>query len=111
MMDEIEPELTDHDNIIALAASRAMAAYHRSNPCLQLCHPEWLGDVVVGTTVKCRHFSALQTDRRQDDDRHITPLTYSMARLEAIDVGETDVQNYDVGCFEGDLGKALFTRD
>ena len=60
---------------------------------LQFLHPEGLGDVVVGATVESEHLALLAVESGKDDHRHVRPLPQPPADLDAVDVGETEVEH------------------
>ncbi len=63
----------------------------------QLGDTERLGDVVVGPEVEGLDFSGLQSPGRQDDHRHARPLTDALEDGDAVDIGQAEVQEDEVG--------------
>ena len=63
----------------------------------QLVHAERLGDVVVGARVKGCDLLSLRDPRGQDDDRHGRPSPKASDHVDAVDVGESEIEYDRVG--------------
>ena len=59
--------------------------------------PKGLAEVVVGAGVERRDLVALLAARREHDDRHRGPLAQPPHHLEAVHVGQAEVEDHDVG--------------
>ena len=56
-----------------------------------------LGNVVVGAELERQHLIDLLVLRRQHDDRHRAELANFLARLDAVEHGQHDVEHDEVG--------------
>ena len=65
----LEPVGADHRLLFALAS----AAQDGVQPSDELARPEWLGDVVIGPSLQGAHLLLFFPDRRENQDRHLTP--------------------------------------
>ena len=63
----------------------------------QLAEPERLHDVVVGTELETDDTVDLVAARRHDDDRDVGLRAQPATQLEAVEVGEAEVEQHDVG--------------
>ena len=59
----------------------------------QLRRPERLRHVVVGAGRERPHLLLLLADRGEDDDRHLAPLAQPLGHLDAVDVGQHQVED------------------
>ena len=73
----------------------------------QLAGAEGLGQVVVGAGVERGDLVALLAARRQHDDRHVRPLAQAPDHLQAVDVGQAEIEDDDVGLARGHLDQAV----
>ncbi len=67
----------------------------------ELAHAERLGDVVVGAGVERRDLLALRLARGEDDDGHVGPAAEAGDHVEPGDVGESEVEDDEVGPVSG----------
>ena len=58
--------------------------------------PNGLVDVVVGSAVEGRDLAVLGLGRREHDDGDVAPLADPPAHLQAVDVGQAEVEDHDV---------------
>jgi hypothetical protein len=63
----------------------------------QLPDGERLGDVVVGAAVEGRHLVRFRSPSGEDDDRDSRPLPQPADDVEAVQIGQPEVQNDEVG--------------
>lgn len=68
----------------------------------QLAEAEGLDHVVVGAQLEAHHAVDLVAPRRQEDDGHVGQGPHPPAHLVAVDVGQADVEQHDVGNGGGD---------
>ena len=73
------------------------AAQRGPQPGEQLVHPERLGHVVVGAGVERRDLVRLRVARRQHDDRHALHAAQPADHVDAVDAGQPEVEDDDVG--------------
>jgi hypothetical protein len=73
------------------------AADGGAQPGHQLVHAERLGDVVVGARVQRGDLLAGRLARRQDQDRHPAPAAQGTDHVDAVHVGQPQVQQHHVG--------------
>ena len=69
------------------------ASEHRLHPGHQLGGRERLGEVVVAAELEPEHAVDLAVAGGEEDHRDVRGLAQSAAHLEAVDVGETDVEH------------------
>ena len=82
----------------ASARSPYDAAQERLDPAHQLAQAERLGQVVVGAELEADDLVDLVVARRQDQDRHLGAGRAQAAEdLEAVDAGQADVEDDEVG--------------
>src|SRR6202035_693088 len=70
--------------------------YDRAHPRQQLGRAEWLDDIVVRTVFERGEALGFGRACRQHDDRHRRPRTNGSDDIEAVAVGETEVDHDDV---------------
>ncbi len=63
----------------------------------QLAHPERLGEVIVGAGVERRDLVALLAAGGEHDDRHVAPLPQPPDHLQAVEIGQAQVEDDEVG--------------
>ena len=108
VVDEVELERTDDDRRRwGSSAAERPVANGGADAGLELGHAEGLGHVVVGPAVEGGHLAVLAAAGRQDDDGHLAPLADPPAHRQAVEVGQAEVEDDDVGGGEGGLGDAL----
>ena len=81
----------------ALLLCRRGAAQRGAQAREELVHGEGLGHVVVGARVEGRDLDRLGVARRQHHDRHRAPAPERRRDADAVHVGETEVEDHDVG--------------
>ena len=81
-----------------------------ADPGEQLAGAERLGDVVVGAGVERRDLVPLLAPRREDDDRNGRPLAQPADHVEAVHVGQAEIEDDDVGLARAGLDDALRAR-
>ncbi len=91
-------------------ASDGAVAERHPEAGLELAHPEGLGHVVVGPSVEGGDLAVLGAVGREHDDGHVAPLADPPAHLHAVEVGQAEVEDDDVGRTDGGLGDALLAR-
>ena len=79
--------------IVGSAASGLARRSTASQPGDQLRRAERLGHVVVGAGGQRPHLRLLLADRGEDDDRHLAPLAQPLGHLDAVDVGQHQVED------------------
>src|SRR5207247_1299696 len=108
---EIQPELPDLERrVVALVRGARGVAERDPDPCEELARAEGLADVVVGAHVEGRHLVALLTARGQDDDRDVSPLAQPADHVDAVDVGQPEIDDDDVRLARADLHQAVGAR-
>ena len=84
------------------------APQQRLDPAHQLAQPERLGQVVVGAELEADDLVDLVVARGEDEDRHLGPGRADAAEdLEAVDPGQPDVEDDEVGRLVGRDVEAL----
>ena len=83
------------------------AAKHGRHPGKQLAQRKGLGDVVVGAQLQPDHLVDLTFLCRQHDDRDIALLAEDATNLEAVQLGEHEVQQDQVRARAAGLGHAV----
>jgi hypothetical protein len=73
----------------------------------QLGHAKRLGEIVVCAGLERRDLVALLPARREHDDRHLAPLAQLLGHLQAVDVGQPQIQQHDRRLAAGHLRDAL----
>src|SRR5580658_8312333 len=68
-----------------------------TDSCQELGHAEGFGEVIVRPRVERHDFVVLLVARRQNDDGCASPFAEALGDLQAIHIGEPEVQKYDVG--------------
>ncbi len=90
---------------------RGSSPQDRADSRLEFAHGEGFGHVVVRAPVERLDLSVLGPGRREDDDRHVTPLADPLGDDESVHVGQPNVEHHDVGGLDGDLGDAVLAVD
>ena len=80
-----------------LAGRLAAAAQHRPDPGQQFLQTERLDQVVVGSLVQRQHAVGFLAACRHDDDGRVAGLAQPPAHLDAVDVGQAEVEQHDIG--------------
>ncbi len=93
--------LHEHDRVAAVLADGLGAAHRRAQPGQQLVHAERLGDVVVGPGVQGLDLLVGGVPGGEHQDRHPGPAAQASDHLDAVHVGEPQVQDDDVGVARG----------
>ena len=94
------------------AASRSRprgSTQNRSHARSELSGVERLGDVVVRAEVQAFGLVRDRTLRRQQHDRHGTPLAKLLHDFDAVDIGHDDVEQHDVRPILLSLLQSLFS--
>ena len=94
---EIDLELADLEGGGILVRGAGGVAQRHAHARQQLAGAERLGHVVVGAGVERGDLVALLAARRQHDDRHRAPLAQPPDDLQAVHVGQAEVEDHDVG--------------
>ena len=90
---KVDDELPDEE-----ALERGMRApQHGADASEQLLQVERLGDVIVGAELQPLHLVGLLAARRQDDDGHLARLPQHRAQIEAVEVGQRQVEHDQIG--------------
>ena len=84
-----------------LLLGRRVAPQRGSEAREELVHAERLGDVVVGAGVEGRDLVALGFADGEDDDRHGGPAAQAADHFDAVDSGEAEVEDDEVGVLPG----------
>ena len=84
-------------NVGSPDSPRGRVAQRHAHARQQLAHAEGLGHVVVGAGVERGDLVALLAARGEHDDRHLAPLPQPADHLQAVHIGQAQVQNDDVG--------------
>jgi hypothetical protein len=71
-------------------------AQRHPEPRLELRHAEGLRHEVVGPAVERLHLAALVAVGGQDHDRHVRELSDAAADLQAVEVGQTQIEDDEV---------------
>ena len=82
----------------------------RAHPGQQLVHLERLGDVVVRAGVERLDLLVAGRPRGQHDDRHRVPSADAVQDLDAVEVGQSEVEDDDVGMEAGDAVEGARAR-
>ena len=93
-----------------LLLGRRRSAQGCAQPGQQLVHPERLRDVVVGAGVEGGDLVALALAHREDDDRNDGPAAQAADHLDAVDSGQAEVEDDEVGVLARGDGRALPRR-
>src|ERR1700730_10442497 len=67
----------------------------------QLVHAEGLGDVVVGAGVERGDLHGFGVAGGEHDDRHVAPPAQRSGDVDAVDVGQAEIEDNDVGMVTG----------
>ena len=99
VMDLLRPEVDAEVGRVddPLLLGRRRPPQRRPQPREELVHRERLGHVVVGARVEGGDLDRLRVARRQHDDRHGAPAPERGRDADAVHVGETEVEDDDVG--------------
>ena len=76
---------------------RVRTAEHCADSCEKLLQIERFGDVVVGAQPQPLQLVHLLATSRQDDDGHFARLTEHRAEVEAIDIGQRQIEHDEIG--------------
>jgi hypothetical protein len=74
-----------------------MRTQQRAHPRHQFLHAERLGHVVVGAGIERGDFLAFVGAHGQHDHRHLRPLAQARQHLMAVEVGQAEVEDHQVG--------------
>jgi hypothetical protein len=86
---------------------RAVMAERDAHAGEQLAHAEGLGQVVVGASVEGRDLVVLGAPRRQHDDRDLRPPAQATDQVDAVAVGQAEVEEHQVRGVLGDRVRGL----
>ena len=95
------------DRVVA----RDLAAADGLEPGQQLDPAEGLGQVVVGPGVEPPHLVPLGPERGQHEDGHVAHVPDPLEDLPAVEVGQPDVEDHDVGVALVELADAVPALD
>ncbi len=87
-----------------------VAAHRRAGASEQLLHAEGLRDVVVGPGVERRDLVGLRLAHREHDHRHVAERADAPDHLGAVEVGQPEVEQHEVGRLLGGAHDALLAR-
>ena len=93
-----------------LLLGRRRSAQRRAEPGEELVHAERLGDVVVGAGVEGGDLVGLAFAHREHDDRHVGPAAQAADHLDAVDAGQAEVEDDEVGVLARGERRALPRR-
>ena len=94
---QVDGERAVPQHLAGRATGALAAAQHRADPGQQLGQPEWLHQVVVGPLVEGEHPVGLLAPRGNHDDCRLGLLAQPAADVHAIDVGQPEVKQDDIG--------------
>src|ERR1700730_10507727 len=77
------------------------------HPGVELAHAEWLGHVVIGAVLKRVDLAVFGTVCGQHDDRNVAPGSDALADVQAVQVGQAQVEHDDIRCVDRCMGEAL----
>ena len=63
----------------------------------QLLKIEWLRDVIVGAELEALQLVRLLAAGRQNNDRHFAGLSKDGAQVEAVEVGQREIEHDEIG--------------
>lgn len=99
---QVDGELVGlHRHVILAAPGGLGAADGGPQPGQQLVHAEGLGDVVVGTRVQRLDLLVGGVPGGEHDDRHPGPAAQPLDHVDAVEVGQAQVEHHDVGVAGG----------
>ena len=83
------------------------APERRANAREQLLDRKRLGQVVVGTSIERADLVRVLAARRDHDDRHARPCAHRLHHLDAVHIGQAQIEQHDARCLRrggGDSG-------
>ena len=92
---EVDREVGRRDDRLLLGGRGA--PQRGAQPGEQLVHAERLGHVVVGAGVERGDLVGLAVAHGQHDDRHRAPAAQAADHVDAVDAGQAEVEDDDVG--------------
>ncbi|BCB88405.1 hypothetical protein Psuf_057180 [Phytohabitans suffuscus] len=91
----VDPQLADEHR--GLAGVAGAAAQHRAHPGVELGRRERLDHVVVGARVEAADDLGLVVAGGGDDDGHRADAAQHPQQLQAVEVGQAEVEHHEVG--------------
>ena len=85
-------------------------AYGHAEPCLQLGHSEGLGDEVIGTAVERLDLAVLVAVGGKDDDRDMGELPNPSTDLNAVEIGQAQVEDDEIRTEQCHLADGVGSR-
>ena len=101
---EVDLELAGGD-VGFLVAGWGGASQRGAHAGEELVHAERLGDVVVGSRVERVDLVGLFATDGEHDDRNLGPAAQAADDFDAVNVGQSDVEQHDVGLVVGGLAE------
>lgn len=103
----IDAEVAELDRGIGLVARRpARSAQDRADPCHELSKAEGLDDVVVGSEFEQDDAVDLLAAGGHDDDRHRAARPEFLTHHPALEIGEAEVEQDEIGWCGGERSRA-----
>ena len=84
-----------HAQYIARLPDHAATTQQRTTAARELHERKRLGQIVVGTGVERANLIRVLAARRDHDNRHARPSAYRLNHLDAIHVGQAQVEQHD----------------
>ena len=104
------PHVAEVDTGSSVCRGATLRAAARAHARQQLADAERLGQVVVGAGVERRDLVVLAAARRQHDDRHRRPLAQVADEVDAVAVGQSEVEQHQVGRARAGVDQAALLR-
>jgi hypothetical protein len=110
VMDEIDDERTEGERGgLALERLGAAIAQNGSNACFEFSHAEGLRDVVVRSAIEGVDLAAFVAGGREDNDRHVAPLTNALSHNQAVHIGQANIEHDQIGGRKGSLRESALS--
>ena len=104
---EVDLEVSHREGRLGRLAAAGRAAQRDAEPGEELAHREGLAHVVVGAGVERGDLVPLLPAGGEDDDRDAGPFPQPSDDVHAVEVGESEVQEDEVGLARRGLEEAL----
>ncbi len=105
---QVDDQVAGSDHAERLILTRSLVAQGHADAGQQLFGAKGLDQVVIGAQVEGFDLDVLFAAHRQDDDRDLGPGTQLPADLQAVHIGQAQVEDDHRGLLGGSQGQAFF---